>query len=165
MKYCNTCGATSARAKFYKGTFGVCARCHNLNAKRRYWQGRKPRTVFSPEERRRRARECLRRWRAKNKEKDQKTRRIYYRRFPTKHRQWSKRWHRKHPKANSAYHKVHDAVSSGIIRKPQFCSICGKRGLLHAHHYDYDKPLLVVWLCPSCHRHIGLSRSLFLAFR
>ena len=31
------------------------------------------------------------------------------------------------------------------------CECCGKEGKLEAHHWDYDRPLSVVWLCYRCH--------------
>lgn len=31
-------------------------------------------------------------------------------------------------------------------------TVCG-RTPTHAHHEDYTRPLDVVWLCASCHRH------------
>jgi len=43
-------------------------------------------------------------------------------------------------------------LRAGRITKPTTCSWCGvtpKR--LHGHHPDYARPLMVVWVCPSCH--------------
>lgn len=36
-----------------------------------------------------------------------------------------------------------------IIQEP--CLVCGKKQS-QAHHEDYSKPLIVVWLCADCHR-------------
>lgn len=36
-----------------------------------------------------------------------------------------------------------------LIRQP--CAECGAPQV-HAHHPDYGNPLLIVWLCPACHR-------------
>ena len=33
---------------------------------------------------------------------------------------------------------------------PEPCNVCGEKA--EAHHPAYDRPLLVVWLCPACHR-------------
>ena len=39
-----------------------------------------------------------------------------------------------------------------------------KRCLLEAHHYNYNFPLLVWWLCPTCHKMIHIiQRKLGLA--
>lgn len=43
-------------------------------------------------------------------------------------------------------------VNSGKILRPYECSKCGKIGRMFGHHFDYDKPLEVIWLCGSCHR-------------
>jgi len=54
------------------------------------------------------------------------------------------------------------AMRLGVLVRPAACEKCGKEsdpnrpsswaGGLHAHHPDYSKPLVVKWLCHSCHR-------------
>lgn len=64
--------------------------------------------------------------------------------------------------ACKAHGKIKWAVVSGRIVKPKRCQRCGAinrkcadgRSSLQAHHGDYQKPLDVIWLCPSCHRRI-----------
>ncbi len=34
---------------------------------------------------------------------------------------------------------------------PTPCSRCGDPDV-EAHHFDYSKPLAVIWLCKECHR-------------
>ena len=52
---------------------------------------------------------------------------------------------------------VHRAVTSGLIQRPQTCSVCGRqyppagRAMIKAHHDDYSKPLDIQWMCPRCH--------------
>lgn len=41
-----------------------------------------------------------------------------------------------------------------IIKEP--CAICGKEQT-EGHHPDYNQPLMVVWLCPDCHRQLHYS--------
>ncbi len=43
------------------------------------------------------------------------------------------------------------AVLRSKIIKPSNCSECGKIRKLTAHHDDYNKPLVVRWLCHECH--------------
>jgi hypothetical protein len=46
---------------------------------------------------------------------------------------------------------VHHAVKIGLMNRERCCAQCGKTGT-EAHHPDYNKPLLIIWLCPSHHR-------------
>lgn len=46
---------------------------------------------------------------------------------------------------------VGNALRDGKLVKSESCFFCGKTGKLQAHHYDYNRPLDVFWLCPSCH--------------
>ena len=51
--------------------------------------------------------------------------------------------------------RLRAAVSRGKIKKPSICSICEKefsRKQIHGHHPDYNKPYLVIWCCPGCHK-------------
>lgn len=47
--------------------------------------------------------------------------------------------------------KIGNLVKAGKLTPATGCFFCGKDGKLHAHHYDYSKPLDVFWLCPPCH--------------
>jgi hypothetical protein len=46
---------------------------------------------------------------------------------------------------------VHRALERGELVKPKDCSWCGETVPLQAHHPDYDRPLMVVWICQPCH--------------
>lgn len=35
--------------------------------------------------------------------------------------------------------------------KHKKCEICLKRKIVEGHHFDYEKPLKVIWLCRTCH--------------
>ncbi len=52
-----------------------------------------------------------------------------------------------------AQNVARSAVYKGILKKPDGCSLCGRRGKnkIEMHHEDYSKPLEVVWLCHRCH--------------
>jgi hypothetical protein len=39
----------------------------------------------------------------------------------------------------------------GLIRRPRSCSWCRRRLRLERHHWDYDEPLDVTFLCVDCH--------------
>lgn len=51
--------------------------------------------------------------------------------------------------------KAHDALSNalrdGKIKKADACFHCGSTKNIEGHHVAYDYPLLVTWLCRSCH--------------
>ncbi len=39
----------------------------------------------------------------------------------------------------------------GLISRPRVCAWCRKRARLQRHHWDYDEPLNVTFLCVDCH--------------
>lgn len=55
------------------------------------------------------------------------------------------------PEKYKARNAVNNAIRDGRITRGTECYFCASTGRLHAHHEDYDHPLDVVWLCPSCH--------------
>jgi hypothetical protein len=78
----------------------------------------------------------------------------YRERNPEVHRTGTRKWALEHPLETSAHKKVQYALRIGRLVRPAICSQCGqppKRGVVHAHHPDYTKPLEVVWLCAGCH--------------
>lgn len=45
------------------------------------------------------------------------------------------------------------ALKAGNLVKPSTCAWCGKAAKkIDGHHPDYARPLMVVWLCASCHK-------------
>jgi len=57
-----------------------------------------------------------------------------------------------------AQNMVEYAVRAGILNRASQCEQCGKAGKfkdgrssIQAHHDDYNKPLIVRWLCQKCH--------------
>lgn len=43
------------------------------------------------------------------------------------------------------------AVDHGEIKRETACEQCSSERHVEAHHDDYSKPLVVRWLCASCH--------------
>jgi len=39
----------------------------------------------------------------------------------------------------------------GLIERPKCCSWCRRRQRLERHHWNYDEPLNVTFLCADCH--------------
>lgn len=58
------------------------------------------------------------------------------------------------PVESKARHTLGNAVRDGKVNRPERCEHCHQKGVMHGHHYDYSKPLDVVWLCPACHRQL-----------
>jgi hypothetical protein len=51
-------------------------------------------------------------------------------------------------------------VASGEIKRPSRCSNCGlKAQMIEGHHWDYTKPLDVIWLCRNCHKEAHGSKN------
>ncbi len=67
--------------------------------------------------------------------------------------------------------RQHSAVRARFIRDnairlgwyviPDECEYCKKPLALQGHHEDYNKPLIVTWLCRRCHenRHTGMREE------
>ena len=58
-------------------------------------------------------------------------------------------WAAKYPERKRAQTTLHNAVRDGKVSKLP-CAVCGDERV-HGHHFDYTKPLEVVWLCPKHH--------------
>lgn len=52
-------------------------------------------------------------------------------------------------KQDEAYHKLNGALKRGKIEKEK-CFFCNNPKT-ESHHYDYSKPLDVIWICTKCH--------------
>ena len=62
-------------------------------------------------------------------------------------------------KANDKTQNIlESAIRKGIVVRKTHCELCGESGVfkdgrtkIQAHHFDYNKPLDVMWLCQKCH--------------
>lgn len=69
-----------------------------------------------------------------------------------------KKYIAKYPVKTEARLKLTKAIKSGFLkRKP--CIVCGNEKV-DGHHYDYKKPLDVIWLCRVHHNDIHHGRLL-----
>ena len=75
-----------------------------------------------------------------------------------KMRDYRKQYYHRNPEKQIVRNMLNNAVKSGKVHKPVFCSSCEGDKHLEAHHTDYTKPLEVLWLCRSCH--VDLHRGL-----
>lgn len=62
----------------------------------------------------------------------------------------SKAWRQEDARRSKCHKAVAKAIRSGNLVR-QNCERCGNENSL-AHHEDYDKPLMVNWLCQPCHK-------------
>src|SRR5215831_27637 len=60
------------------------------------------------------------------------------------------RWRRSHPDRYQAQNALNNAIRDGKITRG-LCAKCGSAKWIHGHHEDYGKPLVVIWLCATCH--------------
>lgn len=68
----------------------------------------------------------------------------------------------KNPNQKNARMAIDAAIRSGRISKPSRCQGCGRSASetrLSAHHYDYTRPLDVIWVCAACHRPLDHVRA------
>ncbi len=56
-----------------------------------------------------------------------------------------------YPEKRKAQYILNNAIQSKKIIRPPECSICRNPCIPQGHHYDYSKPLSVIWLCKKCH--------------
>lgn len=56
----------------------------------------------------------------------------------------------RYPEKENARLELNRAVKRGYP-KPINCERCDADGRIHAHHYDYQRSLDVLWLCVKCH--------------
>lgn len=69
-----------------------------------------------------------------------------------KYREQKREWGYKNRHKRNAHNKLKRAIKKGIIIKPKYCQLCGKTNCeIQGHHYDYNKPLEVIWVCTECH--------------
>jgi hypothetical protein len=54
-------------------------------------------------------------------------------------------------RTRSARYAAALAEQLGLLERPARCSWCRRRKRLERHHWDYDEPLVVTYLCPDCH--------------
>jgi hypothetical protein len=60
--------------------------------------------------------------------------------------------------SDKAQNLLETAIQQGIIQRKTHCEKCGSSPMfkngrtgIQAHHFDYNKPLDVIWFCQKCH--------------
>jgi len=60
-------------------------------------------------------------------------------------------YRKRYPDRRKAHTCVERLLSNNQIEKPKECSFCKKTCVPIAHHDDYGKPNIFVWICRKCH--------------
>lgn len=121
-KTCTKCGKVAPRTEFYTRD-AACKTCRIAAVKRR--------RRTDP------AVQAYDRDRAKTADRRARSRAIVI------------RWRAENPEGYRAHTAVGNALRDGKIKRRP-CEKCGATRV-HAHHDDYSQPLVVSWLCASCH--------------
>ncbi len=121
------------------------------------------------------AREYARKWRAQHPERSRANVRNSRNRHPEGVRERSRRYYAKnrakviartsaYKKKNKEKHNAHYAVTvaiwKGKVKRPDHCSMCGKKCKPQAHHhkgYALEHRFDVIWLCSVCHGAVELA--------
>lgn len=99
--------------------------------------------------------QCRRGMAKANRQATQEQRRVYeQKRSATPHRRAhltrnTQRYRAANPQRAAAHIALNNAVRDGRVKK-QACVVCGS-AQAHGHHFDYSRPLDVVWLCTEHH--------------
>ena len=141
-KKCSECGQEKPLGEFNKnrnnkdGYQGRCRECFSRYNKARYWS--------DPS----RFKKSVAEYRKANLENVFETRMAMCERNPCE---------------KNAREAVNIAVELGYIDKPDHCMGCGRKASetrISGHHYDYSKPLEVIWVCARCHRPLDAARRI-----
>lgn len=63
----------------------------------------------------------------------------------------NREYRERNPERYKANTSVSNAMRDGRLLRPSNCDKCGMDCKPQGHHDDYSKPLVVRWLCVSCH--------------
>lgn len=83
------------------------------------------------------------------------------------HSEYYKKWYKengrkRNPKTQKAGLLLRKAIEENKIQKPDKCEICDIDDDIRGHHYNYNKPYDVIWICRKCHKQIhseGLEKE------
>ena len=99
-------------------------------------------------------RKRMRKWRDNpaNRDNERKRKKIAYPRIRDRAIAYSREFYKNNPQIVLARSVINNGLKSGnVIKKP--CEVCNDPKS-EAHHTDYSKPLLVIWLCSMHHKRI-----------
>jgi hypothetical protein len=98
-------------------------------------------------------------WHQQNRDSANARRKKLREEHPELERAQKAAYNARYPERRKAQNAANYAQEIGRIVKPANCQGCGlETERLDKHHFDYDKPLQVTWLCDSCHGLIDQRR-------
>ena len=170
MKKCNKCGIQKELERFPKARNnrreGTCKDCYNYMKRAKYdhvkeRERKKKQKAENPEKYREIDRLAHIRYRERHREEVLRKGREYAKKYAKK-KKYNKEvairgvenWKKKNPEKHKCHMAFHNATRSGKLKKPEVCMLCGEKGKVEGHHYDYSKPFDVVWCCKRCHADI-----------
>ena len=103
-------------------------------------------------------RKCYNTYRKEYYQKNKEREKMYVKSHRAVYTSAVKNWRKNHPNSSKAHGRIQMALKKGTIVKPKNCSNCGGIKRLHAHHYDYNYPYSVQWLCSECHRNLNKEK-------
>lgn len=166
-KFCIRCGESKPLARFavHPGSGNlrnVCKDCRNISNRERYRNGG---STYHEEYRKRNKKKLtkyFREYEEKNYDGRRKKRKERYLLDKRTGLPLHTRRRRSQPGKLHANATVRDAISSGVLIRPESCSNCPRKDHIHGHHDSYLKKdrLNVRWLCARCHRAFHLKYHL-----
>lgn len=142
MKTCKRCEKSLPLESFHKhsgfkdGRRTTCKDCANAEMRKYYAANRESHL------------ETCRNWQKNNQDKVA----LYQKRHRRRKSKSDNLYKANHPVRVRAQKKLNYAVFKGEVKREESCQVCGcSDKKTEAHHYDYDKPLQVIWVCTSCH--------------
>ena len=153
--FCVCCQTEKDENEFYKGNKSHCKVCIkerarlNRESKLEYYR-EYDRNRPNKRERAKKVSEYKNRLRKENPEK-----------FDSVFHKARKNYRKNHHDKYLANGKLQYALDTGKVIRPNKCSMCGIECIPQGHHYDYTKPLDVIWLCAKCHSmiHVELRKA------
>src|SRR6185503_1882793 len=64
----------------------------------------------------------------------------------------NERYRKTHMFERAVKERLRNEVLSGRLKRSDSCELCSFQCKTQGHHYNYDFPFSVLWLCASCHR-------------
>ena len=142
MKTCKRCDTSLSLDSFHKhsgfkdGRRTICRDCANAESRKYYSEHRESHL------------DSCKDWQRRNMDKVH----LYQQTHRKRKRTSDNLYKATHPIRVRAQKRLNYAVFKGEVEKKESCQVCGcSDKKTEAHHYDYDKPLEVIWVCTACH--------------